>query len=47
VRHPDRVARRARQILRWMGKTAGQAAPGRRRRGEVLLSCLEIRNGRC
>ena len=36
VRHPDRVARRARRILRWMGKTSA-----------VLLSSFESENGRC
>ena len=36
VRHPDRVARRAKRILRWMGKTTA-----------VLLSFLEIENRRC
>ena len=36
VRHPDRVERRARRILRWMGKSAA-----------VLLSCLENETGRC
>ncbi|HKA35785.1 MAG TPA: monofunctional biosynthetic peptidoglycan transglycosylase [Thermoanaerobaculia bacterium] len=47
VRHPDRVERRARRILRWMGKTSAQAGSGRRQTGQVLLSCLEIPNGRC
>ena len=36
VRHPDRVERRARRILRWMGKSSA-----------VLLSCLENETRRC
>jgi monofunctional biosynthetic peptidoglycan transglycosylase len=47
VRHPDRVARRARQILRWMGKTAAETGAGRSQSAEVLLSCPDSENGRC
>jgi len=42
VRHRERVARRARRILRWMGRSSGFGAPGfrfqARRTPELLLS---------
>ena len=47
VRHPDRVARRARRILRWMGKTSAEGGVRGRPAAEVLLSCPDPKKGRC